>query len=192
MLLPIKFYSQYSPDIPYEWRSRVCSLVCIRVVIDFLLSEKPEITDLIKEGQIIDGYNEKFGWNHEAIVRIFRNHGVSAYRQEFKSRHINLITSGSEESLYEPSLVDFGVEKIKLSLDNGLPVIISVLKRFNEPNTYHMAVVVGYELNEEGIKGFYLNDPERLDAASGEAIFLPIRDFISAWRRLAIFVEKVY
>jgi hypothetical protein len=190
MLLPVKFYSQFSSDTPYEWRSRVCALAAIKIVTDFLNVEKIEIGKLIKEGQIINGYDEKFGWNHEAIVRIFRNHGLAAFRQEFKSHKINLETKESDESEYEPGLIDLGILKIKSSIENNLPVMVSVLKRFNEPNTYHMAVVVGFELTGDKIKGFYLTDPEKLDAASGEAIFLPINDFLSAWRKLAIFVEK--
>ncbi|MFZ2038336.1 MAG: C39 family peptidase [Minisyncoccia bacterium] len=190
MLLPVKFYSQYSSDIPYEWRSRVCALAAIKIVTDFLGVEKLEVEKLIIEGQIINGYDEKFGWNHEAIVRIFRNHGFNSFRQEFKSRKINLETKESSESEFEPGQINFGIFKIKSALDHNLPVVISVLKRFNEPNTYHMAVVVGYELTNDGIKGFYITDPEKLDAASGEAIFLPLNEFISAWRKLAIFIEK--
>jgi hypothetical protein len=163
------------------------------MVLDFYRADQKEIeiTDLIKEGQRIDGYTEKYGWDHECLVRLLRNHGLASYRQEFKSLEIDSLTGGVSTSDFANKLGDFGCKKIRQQIESGQPVLVSVLKRFAEPNTFHMVLVVGFETSEDRIKGFYCDDPEAKDASIGQNIFVPLEDFMSAWRLLAIFVDKI-
>jgi hypothetical protein len=104
---------------------------------------------------------------------------------------IDSLTGGVSTSDFANKLGDFGCKKIRQQIESGQPVLVSVLKRFAEPNTFHMVLVVGFETSEDRIKGFYCDDPEAKDASIGQNIFVPLEDFMSAWRLLAIFVDKI-
>jgi hypothetical protein len=60
------------------------------MILDFLRTNKSEtyvpVDDVISEGISIGGYKQDIGWSHEALVRLFRNRGINAYRQEFVTK----------------------------------------------------------------------------------------------------------
>ncbi|MEI7480003.1 MAG: C39 family peptidase [bacterium] len=190
MILPIKLFSQYSPEIPLEWQPRVCSLSVIKMILDSYSKDQLSFENIFNEVKAIGGYDERYGWNHEALVRVLRNHGVNAYRQEFKSRKINLENKNDQVSEFESEMVNFGLKKNVASLENGFPVIVSVLRHFNEIGTMHSVLVVGFEKDEKGITGLYFNDPDTSIDQENKPVFVNLEVFTRAWRQLAIFIEK--
>lgn len=190
MKFNIPFYSQYSEDIEHVWQSKVCALVCVKMVLEYF-GIKSEIKDLIEEGLLIsnelekrnrfyDGYTKQYGWGHELLVLIIRNKNVLSYRQEFKNKDNSEI------------FLDCGINKIIQNIKVDLPVFVSIAKDINNPKTSgHMFVISGIEEVNGIITGFYINDPEAKTEMEGKNKFMDIFDFKKGWKKLAIFVEKV-
>jgi ABC-type bacteriocin/lantibiotic exporter with double-glycine peptidase domain len=195
MKIDLSYYSQYSDFIEKDWQRKTCGIVCLQMVLDFYKKETKPM-DLIKEGLVItndfikgerkfDGYTKEFGWGHELLIIILRNHGVLAYKQEFRSIKFNLTDNSFSKSNFESGFFDLGIEKIKENLLGNKPVIASLSKDFNNPKkSGHMIVISGFEYEGKNIKSFYINDPENIDNKE-----ISVEDFKRVWRKFAIFVN---
>lgn len=185
MQLDIPFFSQLDEEVPAELQRSVCAIACIKMIFDFKGVQKT-FQDIYKEAQIIGG-RESSGWNHETLVRLLRNHGILAYRQEFFGHSIDLKTLYATHAEHSNIFEQKGFEKIKETLGNGNPVIVSVFAGFSQDienkkslnMVNHMVVITG--VDDEYV---YVHDP----------IFdVPKKfshmHFMNYWRRLAIFVE---
>jgi uncharacterized protein YvpB len=185
MQLDIPFFSQLDKEIPTELQRSVCSIACIKMIFDFRGVSK-SFQDIYKETQIIGG-RETSGWNHETLVRILRNHGILAYRQEFFGHVIDLQTMYATHAEHSTVFEQKGFQKIKETIEKGNPVIVSVFAGFSQDvenkkslnMVNHMVVITGID-NEY----VYVNDP----------IFETSKKFshthfMNYWRRLSIFVE---
>jgi len=177
--LNVPYYSQYRDVKDEYWKPRSCAVVCVKMVMDYLEMGHQNLDDLIKEGIEIGGLNENKDWIHEKLVQLFRNHGLGAYRQEFKTA----------TQKFEEKFLQDGIEKIIKMLENDKPVLVSAIKKWNEENKFHMIVLTGFEAQENGdLKGFYYNDSDYNDE-EGKDLFVGIDTFKKYWRRMAIFVE---
>lgn len=136
---------------------------------------------LYQEAQIV-GDKVQAGWTHETIVRLLRNHGVLAYRQEFLGHTINFETKKGEVAEHAAQFVEKGIEKIKKSIDAGKPVFVSVKADFSENKEDHVVLVIGYDETN-----FIFHDPI-LNLEKTPLIY-PIETFKSFWKNFAIFVE---
>jgi hypothetical protein len=176
--------------------------------------------ELLAEGKIIleDGMAKGIhGWAHDALVALLHNHGVPAYREEFKSMHFDPVAGAIAESsetlvnpfspsLYVESFLQAGIDKLIQSLDKGNPVIVSGIVNWTEKDRPHMMVLTGYETEEiageEGtqpktiVTGFYYHNslfdyevapPEAKEKEVLENAFITIVDFKENWRKMAIF-----
>jgi hypothetical protein len=147
---------------------------------------------LLEEGLLIkNSFTTNFGWSHDAVVMLMRNHGLSAYRQEFRAVEKDLINKTDKPSSNEKSLVDFGLTKIQNSIIHGEPVIVSVWKKFSIPEKLHLVLVTGFEEENDQITGFYVNDPMEDNVIEKGQFFVPVDKFRTAWRKFAIFVERM-
>ncbi len=182
MKLNIPFISQSDVSIPNEWKDKSCAIACLKMCLDFYKKEIPSLSDLIKEGEITGGYISGIGWKHEGLVRIAHNYGVPAYPQEFRSVKVNLSDKSFSSSEFENDLVKIGLQRIKDSINNNVPVIVAFLPGFGSVANYHDLVVIGFE--EEN--GFIVHDPS--DSDPKEAVFVPEDVFLKFWRKFAIFV----
>ena len=79
--LNIPFFSQLDPTVPVEHQRHVCALACIKMIFD--LHNKGIDFEILYQEALIVGNQVQAGWTHETIIRILRNHGILAYRQEF-------------------------------------------------------------------------------------------------------------
>jgi hypothetical protein len=143
---------------------------------------------LIAEGLLIGAYDEGVGWNHDGIARLAHNHGLPAYREEFRSITVDAGTKARVDSPFAESLRATGIEKIKGSLVAGKPVIISTIKRFSEAGKFHSVLLTGFEEENGQLAGFHYHDPESIQDGGGAKRFVSIGTFKEHWRRLAIFV----
>jgi hypothetical protein len=190
-VIKIKYYSQYlNVSDPY-WQPRSCSIVCLKMIMDYYRASGknkiPTIEELIKEGFLIGGFGTD-GWIHDAIVMIAHNYGFSAYRQEFRSMDIDYESKKMKEGIYHDKLIQFGIEKISRYLKSEKPVIVSAVKKFQEEDKFHTVVLIGYEESNGKIIGFYYNDPDALVKEDGECQYVDLKTFEKFWRRLAIFI----
>ncbi len=185
MKLDTQFFSQYSDAIAVEWQSKVCAIACTKMILDFYGKENESMKlveeglliskKLVESGKPLSGYTPGFGWGHDVLVFLLAQHGVPAYRQEFRVNN---------------TFVQLGIEKIKKQIQTKKPTMISIAKDIKNPKTSgHLVLIVGYEEEEGIIKGFYMNDPEKKNETEGKDIFVDIESFLLSWKKLAIFVE---
>jgi uncharacterized protein YvpB len=181
--LTVPFYAQH--EIIENGKGSVsCGIVCIKMVLDFAGKDKTEIHDLIEEAEIV-GNKESAGWSHETLVRVLRNHGVLAFRQEFKSHTVSLEDKKGFENIEETkNFIELGIQKIKNSIDLGFPVLVSVKPGFGENGGDHLILIVGY-----GDDSFFANDPQR-KGHEKDPMRVSVEKFKEFWKGLTIFVES--
>jgi uncharacterized protein YvpB len=185
--LNVEFISQNDSSVPEGWSDRSCAIVCLKMCLDFYGTKKllvmPRIPALIKEGSAMlgDQYNPKVGWKHDSLVWLAHNHGVPAYKEEFRSDEINLETREFSPSVFSEDLIKIGMNRIKESIEKEIPVIVSLLPGFGSVSNFHLLVIIGYD-----DKGFVVHDPS--DSKPKESFHIPIKDFLKYWRKYAIFV----
>lgn len=186
--LDVPYYSQYQNVLEEKWRSRACGVACVKMIIKYFHSENDESIDaLIDEGVRIGGYKNDYGWDHESLVRLFRNRGIHSYREEFKSQVLKKGETKGVPSIYDTKMANDGINKIKKMLEAKRPVIVSVDVNFDENKGTHLIVLTGFDYDESGISGFMYNDPESKTGIK-KNLFVDIDKFRKYWRRLAIFV----
>jgi hypothetical protein len=190
MKLNIPYYSQRTDVKDQEWQPRSCLIMAVKMVAEFLGAEAISADDLIKEGMLIDAWDGKF-WKHSEVIRLFRNHGISGYAQEFRAVDVDLETEEMKPAKEESLFLEKGLEKIVKNLDQNVPVIVSIYKYFTEKNRHHAVVIIGYEKEEGKLKGFYYHDPEAPDEKGGQNLFVELEAFKNGWKKLVIFAEKV-
>lgn len=181
--LNIPFYAQREIVAESE-KNGACGVVCVKMILDFLHNTQYDVDDLIKEGYIVGG-KESAGWNHEALVRVLRNHGVRAYTQEFISHDVPDLNAsrGVLHPERTSQFVEFGINKIKKTIEAGLPVMTSVKPGFGANESAHVILIVGYD--EEN---FYINDSQR-PSSEKYPLVCPIERFKEFWKGLTVFVE---
>lgn len=181
--LEVPFYSQKDNVYKKEYKNNSCGIVCVKMVLAFAGKDSGDIDDLVQEGYFVGG-TESAGWNHETLTRVLRNHGVLAYRQEFKSHTIDLENKkGIDNQKQTEDFRELGIQKIKGSIDYGFPVITSMKPGFGENGGDHLILVVGYD---EG--NFYINDPQR-KGQEKDPIRVSLEKFKEYWKGLTIFTE---
>jgi len=164
MKLNVPYYSQYDESLDKDWQRRACGLVCLKMVLDFHKVETPEINEFLKLVLGKGTYHNSNGWIHNKLLEIAVGFGVEAFRKEKMEDE----------------------EKLKISLDEGNPVIVSIKARRFLPEfegKFHQIVLTGYNG-----KGFYYNDSD-YQGNEGKDLFVPIGKFMEYWRKMAIFIS---
>lgn len=188
-ILGVKHYLQYKDVKDPDWHNRSCGITCVKMVLEFFNKGlTASVDDLIKEGLAIGGYMEgdNGGWYHSALTKILRNHGVHCYPEEFRTVHVALEKNKLTTSSFADRFVDDGLKKMVRSIDLKFPVIISVGPGFNGAKSNHLVVIVGYNLEQGQISGFFVLDPNEKEVLDGSK-FVPISMVKKGWRKLAIF-----
>jgi uncharacterized protein YvpB len=187
--LDVPYYSQYQNVLEPKWHSRACGVTCAKMIIKYFYPDNDESIDaIIDEGVKIGGYGEN-GWDHEALVRIFRNRGIFSYREEFKSQLVSFGKNSGTPSTYDAKMAKAGIKKISNMLKAGRPVVVSVAAGFDENKCSHLIVITGFDEGDDGeISGFMYNDPYTQRGIK-KNLFVATPKFEEFWRRLCIFVS---
>ena len=180
MQLDVPFFSQLDDRIPADLQRSVCAIACVKMVLDSRMIPN-EFSDLLKEANIVGG-REHAGWTHETIVRVLRNHGVHAYRQEFKAHDINLETGDPIPAIHSTEFANNGIAKMRESIEKGNPVLVSVSAGFGQNAEDHVVLVIGYGENTISVL-----DP--LQPEDINPVHVQLKDFMHFWKRLTIFTE---
>lgn len=185
-ILDVPYYSQIEDVKREEWKLHSCGIVSLAMTLAFLSNNKTDLDNLIDQGVAIGGHSSG-KWVHEALVRLSRNHGLNAYAQEFRS--VEVVGDAFTVSSHQEDLIKFGLNKIRKSIENNVPVIVSVSAGFGSNESAHTVLIVGYDTEGDVIKSFYINDP---DTRGGEQnkVEVSIDKFLKYWRLFAIFFEK--
>lgn len=179
-MINIPFFSQLDESVPLKYQRHVCALACIKMIFD-TRNIKNSFEDIYNEAEIVGG-RESEGWTHETIIRIFRNHGISAYRQEFLGHDIDIQTRTAQIAKHTERFVKEGILKIKKSIDKSNPVLVSVKPGFSENKDHHVVLIIGYEEDS-----FIILDPI-LDLEQNPKK-VSLQEFGNFWKKFAIFVE---
>lgn len=180
MKIQIPYYSQYMDVINKEWQPRACGIACLKMLLEARGVETPTLDEMIKDGVALGAYSEN-GWLHDGLIALGAKYGAELYRKEFRKKDADMVTSDK--------LNTEGINVILNELEMGRPVIVSAIKNFEIRNKFHMVLVVGAELEEGIVKGFYYHDPDSYTETKGAYQFVQFGIFKTAWRRLAIFCK---
>lgn len=190
MQLAVPFISQYDAQIEPDWQDRACGVVALKMVMDFhSAADIPAVQDLITEGQLIGAYAKGVGWIHDGLAALARNHGFDAYRQEWRSVFVDIISKVMRESPYQERLLANGIRKLVDTLSAGSPVIVSIRSQFREDGGSHLAVLTGFEKNADGeVTAFSYHEPAEEDSTAGSHRSVDLATFKKYWNKRAIFV----
>jgi hypothetical protein len=175
--LDVPYHSQFLEVNDEFWNIRSCGGACIKMVLDYYNTktnniESPSIVDLMKIAKATGGYDMSNGFIHDWAVKYFVSMGLTSHRKE--------------------GLSNFN--EVEESLDEGNPVIVSIIKRTLEQTKFHLILVVGYEYNldENGNKlatKVIYHEPESTNDEKGAYRRCDIQLFLESWRGKAIFTS---
>ncbi len=197
MKLDIPYYSQFTEVTSDEWKDRSCIVVCLKMALDFLVPGKaPSVDRLIEEALLhsasmmehglITAKSATHGFVHDVIVVLAHNHGVPAYREEFKSLSLDEHNKPIP-SPYVDLILQRGIEKLKQGIQSRHVPIVSVFPGLSEGESFHTILLTGFEEKDGVVTGFYYNDPDAKDEQRKD-LFLELPDFLKYWRKMVIFV----
>lgn len=175
-ILNVPFYSQHTGVTDAHWKERACGILSLKMVLDFLGAKTLSSDEFITRGVSAGAYGE-WGWTHPGLVSVAAQFGMPMKQKEFRSQDPH----EAEKLLKE------GIDELVASIESGKPVLISAIKKWKEVKKFHMMVLVGFEVDEGVLKGFYYHDPDAYTEGEGENQFVPIDTFKKHWRRMAIF-----
>ena len=184
----VPYYSQHTHVSRADWKERACTVTCLKMAIEYCTEkETVSIDDLIDEGLLI-GAHTQHGWDHAGIAILAHNHGVAAYKEEFRAIEINIQTKEKSKSVHENTLREYGCNKLISHLDQGGVAVVSVLRGMHKDGGFHSVLLIGYEKTGDATTFIY-HDP---DAKFGSKSNMSIakHDFLSLWRSMAIFFSK--
>ncbi|HEY4516225.1 MAG TPA: C39 family peptidase [Candidatus Paceibacterota bacterium] len=200
VILDVPYYSQFKVVENMELQNKACSLVCLKMAIEYYFPDRGQVSaiDLFDESEIIQKsmlekglITEKVvahGRSHDTIVFVAHNHGLSAYREEFRSISVNLETHEFLPNSYDEYFWARGIEKIKTAIKNNSLVMTSVFPGLSDGKSFHTLLIIGFEESEDGeLKGFYYHDSDAVGEPKN-AQFIDLPTFKKFWRRLAIFL----
>lgn len=149
-----------------KWVHQTCAICVLKMI---LIWKKPKlakvkIMDLVKRGLKMDGYMEKIGWKHQALVDIASKYGLKLKR-EFEKTKTGKIRLNS---------------KINKEIINGRPVVASIFYKLNKMNGGHMVVINGLQKKGNTVTGYYIQDPD--PRFRGNNYFVAKKEFIKGWR----------
>lgn len=169
-ILEVPYSSQYLDIEKKEHLLTACGMASVYMALRYYGVNGESLDKLVEKGIDEGGYS-KSGWLHDYLVQVFQSHGVKCHREEH--------------------LLDRDIEKIKNSVKNGDPVVISMQWFSFHRRIFHMVLVTGYRENEEGgLEGFFYHDPAGLNPAEVTNLFVPASVFLQYWRRMAIFPKR--
>jgi len=178
MKLSIPYYSQYINVNDPEWQPRACGVVCLKMLLDSKHTQTTSLDEMIVQGDAIGAYG-KSGWEHDGLVALAKQYGVKLERVEWRQ----------SDDRNSDELNEEGINVILRQLEAGSPVIVSAIKNFEVKNKFHMVLIVGVEIEEGIVKGFYYHDSDSYTETKGAYQFVPFGIFSTAWRRMAIFAK---
>ncbi len=185
----VPYYSQFKDVSDLEWKPRSCTIVCLKMALDYLSLGKwqiPSIDHLIQEGVVIGGYSEH-GWKHSSVAILAHNYGIPAYQEEFRSMSIDINGKKFIEGGFAEQMTNLGIKKIVSVLESNGLAIVSVPRGNQSGGSFHNILIVGFEKDNDGISGLYFHDPDSENEPQ-KYQFIAINDFILKWRKMAIFL----
>jgi len=151
-----------------KWAERACGVCSLKMILAYLNPkyEKIKVMSLVRRGLKKDGYLEKTGWKHSALVDMAGDYGVKLdYQKKF-------LKKASERKK--------GMAFIEKNIRNKKPVIVSVFYNLNPYRGGHLVVANGMRISGKRVMGFHIQDPYPL--RRGNNYFVTKKEFLRGWR----------
>ena len=145
--------------------------------------------------------NSETGWIHSGLVRTVQDLGFKSWRRMWFLRSFDKayfkkegLKKESVESYYQQVRAE-AFKTFAESIDEGHPLLVSLVKKLGVKKSPHLVVMTGYKKNLNGdIEGFYVNDPN--NPKNGSKVrpmhkdqFISASEFDKIWRKRAIFIQ---
>ncbi len=167
--LNVPYYSQRLDVKDPFWRPRSCGAVSIKMAMDFLGRNKKNYkkvstANLIKEGISYEAHSLKYGWFHDGLIKIAKNHGFGkSFRKEWPEEKREL-----------------SLRYITSTMEKNIPVLAS----FKSKASGHLVLLVGFS-----DKGFFYHDPNSYSRTKGKFKFIATEKFLNIWKGRIIIVK---
>lgn len=160
------------------WQRSCCGVLCLQMIVEYFLHKKLSLIGLIHQGQQLGAYTDALGWSHEGLVRLAKENGISAEQRQMKP------------------------EDLRLAIDKNAIPIISIKWAFRLTKTIkekilfwkkyggHLAVVVGYRVEEGKVMGFYVHHTSKISEQNWISRYLPLAFFQAGYTGRAIVVHQ--
>ena len=205
MKLEVPYYSQFKNVAREEFKpngsGKACAAACLKMALEFIKRERaPTIDELFDEALIIqeDMLRKGLitensiarGLPHDIIVFVAHNHGVPAYKEEFKSVSVDLKEKSFSFNPDGEKMREFGISKIIKTLKEEGLSIASVAPNFSTNRESHLVLLTGFEEKNGELTGFYYHNPDDRGGES-KGLFVDMGDFREKWRKMAIFFPSL-
>jgi hypothetical protein len=164
------------------WEKSSCGILCLKMAIDgFLLAKaeplSPSIAEYIKKGIAIGAYKDSVGWSHDGLVRLAKEFGFSANRQNVSAVELR-------ENLKRNCL---SIISIKWAFEDYKS--IKEMLMFWKKSGGHLALVTGFEEEGKNVKGFYVNHTSLLPQYNWQDKFVPLEKFMRGFTGRCIVIK---
>ena len=162
--LVVPYYSQYDDITDPLWKARACGVVSLSMLIAYHAKKSITPDEVLTRALSVHAFGP-YGWKHDALIAVADTFDISVERYDIKEY--------SDERA-----VDFLDE----ALERGMPVIVSVSRRFEETlrDKYHQVVIVGRHK-----KDYFYHDPDYTNNDGANRV-VSAETLLSFWRRLAL------
>jgi len=150
------------------WSRKACGIACVKMIAEAFGKDKVPFGSLIHEAFSAGAYKEGVGWIHAKIA-------------EFTLKKFNL------ESIAERNVsIDF-MRKI---IESGGLIIASIGFGFYRGKSGHLIVVLGCEIKNGVVNGFYVHHPSSKKELCMNRGFVHIKKFINSFSGNIIKINK--
>jgi hypothetical protein len=171
----INLINQITDTGDENWNKYSCGICVLKMLMVF---KRPELQDipimtLINQTLERDGYIKNVGWKHQTLVDLAAIYGVT---MDFRKEFFNTMEKKKQ-----------GIKIVNEKVDSGLPVVVSVLKEFNIPNSAHLVVVEGLLKLRPFVRGYKIVDP--YPGKRGNRYVVSKKEFLVGWRGGMIWLQ---
>ncbi len=150
------------------WNKKACGIACMKMVVESFGKENISLGNLIREAVSYGTYKPGIGWIHLKLAQMIRG--------KFK------LSAEAERGV--------PICSIKKVIEEGGLVIASVGFNFESKKAGHLVVVLGYEIKNGQVSGFYVHHPSSRNNKCMAREYVPIKSFIITFSGNIIKIKK--
>lgn len=193
--LQIPYRSQREAEIVENYGSRGCGVSALSMVLEYY-GHHLEGNELKKLADETGAYQGEIGWTHAGLIKIARKLGLSGYRinydfqadTDLDKANIVLSKEGTNKSeldnfkrSFEFAKYEGGYRDINRLVDNGVPVIASLVPEYTGLVYSHLVVVT--DIDETCIM---VNDPWN----NGRNFQISRKEFEKYWTNRVVIIYE--
>src|SRR3989344_6672477 len=147
ILIDLPLVNQKTDTEDKKWAENTCGVCSLKMMLAYLNPKhgKLKVMSLVRRGLKKDGYLERTGWKHSALVDIADDYDV---KMDFQKKFLKKADERKK-----------GTAFIERNVRNKKPVIVSVFYNFNPHGSGHLVIVRGLKQTGRRVLGYYIQDP---------------------------------